>query len=158
MSPKKFRRTSLALLLSATLLSGAACDSDEPTSKTPTEESSPSSSQKSGGEAKGFDTAMVKASVETGEAKTSLNVYLVDPNVETDGVATLNGCTEEYLGKYDVVSCFAFASDEAFAAAEVDEESAGMKYLCWSSFVNQNIDGHGSRKAQNPNYDEDNCP
>lgn len=126
----------------------SACSPDKPESR-----DDPKTPEQGGQEDKDAGKVVVES-----ESGSSVSVYLVDESMADDPLEVLADCAQTYLEDFGTVSCFGFASEEALAAAQVDEEKGGMKYLCWSAFYNLTSDGSGRRSLDNAEYDTEHCP
>jgi hypothetical protein len=85
-------------------------------------------------------------------------VHIVDPAVLEDPVSAVRNCTQALADDHQVVTCYAFASDPAYEAAEVSADGSAMERKCWRSWLEQTETEGARGVSSNPDYESEGCP
>lgn len=85
-------------------------------------------------------------------------VYVVDERADEDPAGVVRRCAGAFMDENDVVTCYAFADEEAFAAAGVAEDGSGMERECWTAWFERTREEGGSGLLSNEDYEAQGCP
>lgn len=84
--------------------------------------------------------------------------YVPQRRLGDNPMLALRRCANALIDEHETVTCYAYATAEAFDAAGVSADGTQMERQCWGATLRQTRDEGGQGLISNPDYESEGCP